>query len=118
MGRQTQYPLTTDQMEAAQETVKRLAQLETAYGMELVLTSGYRPDAIDAQTPGAHPGDAHSKCMGADLRDLDRALSNWCLDNLDIVSEIGFWLESPMSAVNHVHIQTYAPPSGKRIFIA
>lgn len=118
MRRDVEYPLSSEQMVAAEDIVAKLAQLETVYGEPLILTSGYRPDAIDLMIPGAHRGDAHSKCMGVDLHDPDGALSQWCENNLDVLITIGFWMEAPQSAIDHCHLQTYPPASKKRIFIA
>lgn len=118
MGRDKDYPLTDDLLDNAFDLVGKLNTLQDEYGLKLIITSGYRPPEINKSIRNAIQGDAHEKCQGVDLRDTDRALSDWCLANLETLIDIGFWMESPVSAKNHVHLQTYAPHSGKRIFLA
>lgn len=118
MGRDAAYPPSDEQLAAAKDIVEKLGSLEEAFGSPIVLTSGYRPPEINATVPGAKHADAHEKCMGADLRDLGKELSKWCLANLLVLETIGLWMEAPGSAQNHVHVQTYAPKSGRRVFIA
>lgn len=118
MGRDADYPLTDDMSHNASMMIAILAILEKSCGIPLILTSGYRPSEINSEIPGACSHDAHTKCAGVDLRDADGKLSIWCLNNLDILTQIGVWMESPQSAKNHVHLQTYPPASGRRVFIA
>lgn len=118
MGREEQYPLSIELEDNAVEMVRRLGLLEDAWGSPLILTSGYRPNAINSVTPLAVQGDAHSRCQAADLHDANQELSKWLLANLNILSTIELWMESPISAINHVHVQSYAPKSGNRVFIA
>lgn len=118
MGRDVKDPLTVTQMRSAIDIVIKLGELEESYATPLVLTSGYRPVSINSHIPGAVHGDAHERCCGVDLHDPDHRLSDWCLSHINELERIGFWMESPQSAKNHVHLQTYAPKSGRRVFIA
>lgn len=119
MGRDVEYPPTDDLVACAEDLVDRIALLEVKYNSEpLVITSGYRPPAITDTIPHAVHGDAHEKCQGIDLKDPDKKLSTYLLANLAVLEELGLWLESPISAHDHVHLQTYPPKSGKRVFIA
>lgn len=118
MGRDKKYPLLDAQKANAINMIEKLSELERYWGEALVLTSGYRPNEINATIAGARQNDSHSKCQGVDLRDLDGAFSRWLMDSTWLLKELGFWMESPQSAKNHVHLQTYPPHSGNRIFIA
>lgn len=118
MGRDKDYPLTEQMSQDASMMVATLAILEKSYGTPLVLTSGYRPAELNVNIPGACAHDAHTRCAGVDLRNSDGDLSAWCLNHLDILTQMGVWMESPQSAKNHVHLQLYPPASGHRVFIA
>lgn len=117
-GRDRDFPPTDDQTHSASCLVDAINELEKEYGQPLVMTSGYRPDEINAHICGAVKGDAHSRCSGIDLHDPQGQLSDWCLKHLDILEELNFWMEDPKSAKNHCHLQSYPPHSGKRVFIA
>lgn len=117
-GRDIEFPLTSEQIENALEIIEKLKELEKIYGEPLICTSGYRPSVINSLIPGAKPDDAHSKCAGVDLHDPAGALSQWCLVHLEVLEALCFWMESPTSAKNHVHLQSYPPKSGKRVFLA
>jgi hypothetical protein len=38
------------------------------------------------------------------------------MENLDVLAEIGLWLEHPISTPRWCHVQTVPPKSGKRVF--
>lgn len=118
MARDVDYPLNYEQQICAADIVVKLMDLELAYGSLLTITSGYRPAVITNELLGGDHHDAHEKCCGVDLRDTDQKLYAWCVANIEKLIEIGFWMESIVSAKDHVHLQTYAPGSGNRIFIA
>lgn len=117
-GRDKDYPLTLKQEDNTIDIVGRLFRLEKEWGEPLVLTSGYRPAPINAGIQEAKPHSTHITCQGVDLRDGDGAFSRWLISNVDLLEELGFWMEAPSSAKNHVHLQTVPPKSGNRIFIA
>lgn len=122
MNRDAQYPLTQEQMDNAEDLLEKLNELEDHWsdesGEEFVVTSGYRPAAINAEIPGSKPHDAHERCQGVDLRDINMELSDFLLRNTTLLEQLGLWMESPSSAKDHVHLQSYPPYSGHRVFIA
>lgn len=118
MGRDRAYPLNEELMTSALDLVDRLNKLQEHYPDSFVITSGYRPPEINETIKGARTGDAHETCRGVDLRDWNLMLSEFLLDNLELLEEIGLWMESPSSAKDHVHLQSYPPKSGNRVFIA
>lgn len=122
MGREKDHPLSRDQMYNALDLLERIRDLEKKYiesgGTPFVLTSGYRPPLINEHVVGAKKGDAHERCMGIDLRDRDLCLSDFLLQNKPLLEHLGLWMESPQSAVNHCHLQSFPPKSGRRVFLA
>lgn len=117
-GRDVKYPLTPDLKFNASQMIHKLELLEGYWGYPLILTSGYRPEAINDAVFGARRGSWHTKCAAVDLHDAGGLLSKWLLDHLYVLEETGLWMESPDSAKNHLHLQMYPPRSGSRVFVA
>lgn len=118
-GRDAQYPPTDEQREDAEDLLEKIALLEDELEIEFIMSGGYRPEAMieDKELPGcAH--DAHSKCQGIDIHDPDLEISTRLTSDPQPLIDCSLFMESPLSAKNHLHLQSYAPPSGKRIFLA
>lgn len=82
------------------------------------MSSGWRPAAVNDATCNASASSKHISARACDLRDTaDRALARWCLNNLDVLEEIGLWMENPQWTPTWVHLQTLPPGSGKRVYI-
>lgn len=118
MGRDAAAPLTPQMRANMEKLLIALNLLRDLYGKPLKVSSGYRPAAINAATPGAAKGSAHLSCEACDFEDPDRKLIQWCLRNLDILEKAGLYLESPINTPTWVHLQVRAPKSGKRVFLA
>lgn len=118
MGRDVRFPLTDQMKKNASYLLDRITHLENYFGKPLIMTSGYRPHQINMQVPGAAPLSTHETCEGIDLHDANGILSKWLLNSLGILKKLGLYMEDPASAKDHVHLQTRAPKSGKRVFIA
>lgn len=134
MGRDKKYPPTEEQIENAHETVAKVnAVLEEAEadGVDLsrkdqitgtLVSSGYRPPAVNERTANAAKKSKHLTCQGCDIQDsVDRQLASWCKKNPAILARIGLWVEDPrwtFSTNNDhwVHFQTEPPGSGSRFF--
>ena len=101
-------------------------------GRQRSITSGYRPDAINEQTPGAAKNSNHKLCRAADIEDADGEFANFCSAKLDLLKDIGLWMEDPFytrtilageskkipfGQQGWVHLQSVPPKSGKRVFI-
>lgn len=80
------------------------------------LTSGWRPPAVNAATPGAAATSKHMTGQAIDLYDPTGALDAWILANPQVITELGLWQEHPSSTVTWAHVQTVAPRSGNRVF--
>lgn len=108
----------------AEETVRRaneliqLAQIgEIFFFPEDEVASGWRPREVNDATCNAALGSAHLTAQALDKRDPERKFARWCLQNLPELEQIGLWMEDPRWTPTWVHLQTYAPKSGKRVFI-
>lgn len=117
MGRDKLYPL-TDQMKLdADITVERVNHLLERFGSYRKVTSGYRPAAINATIPNAAKHSNHMICRACDLHDPLGDLDKWCNDHLDILGEIGLWLEAEHTTPSWCHVQITPPASGHRVFL-
>lgn len=118
MGRDRQYyaELTPELRANARETIRRVNLLLQRAGMARKVTSGWRPAAVNATVPGAAKGSKHINCIAIDLEDRDGRLDAWCMAHLEVLEEIGLWLEHPDATPDWCHLQTLPPGSGNRVF--
>ncbi len=118
MGRDRRFPdeLTDEKRSNAEETIDKANQLLERFGETRKVNSGWRPASINKSTVGAAPKSKHMECLAIDLEDKDGSLDAWCLENLEVLQEIGLWLESPDATPNWCHIQIVPPRSGNRVF--
>lgn len=108
-------------------TAAAYTRLETSFGRRIVLSSGFRPQHVNAQTDGAATNSLHMKGQAGDAVDQDRELAIFCLSDLKLLEHFGLYLEDPRySRRRHpdtkewmfwVHLQIVPPKSGKRVFI-
>lgn len=117
MGRDKKWPPSLEMQESAVITVDRANELLIRFGEDRGLRSGYRPAMINALIPGAANNSEHMVCKAIDIEDEDCRLKAWCMDNLQILADIGLWMESPDYTDTWTHVQTIAPRSGNRVFI-
>lgn len=80
------------------------------------VSSGWRPVAINAATPGAAARSLHITCEAIDLYDPEGVLDNWCMQNITLLEAYSLYLEHPAATKGWCHLQTRAPRSGKRVF--
>lgn len=107
--------LTFELLENAIDTVERVNKLLERFGSTRKVTSGYRPPTVNKAVGGAKLSN-HMLCKACDLEDHDGALDKFCMDNLDVLKEIGLWLEHPSATKGWCHLQTVSPRSGNRVF--
>jgi hypothetical protein len=100
----------------AHDLAARLNRLGDYWERQLTLTSGYRPDAINAKVPGAAKKSHHRICAAADIADPDGKLAAFCLADLPMLEHLGLWLEDPAHTKGWVHLQLFPPKSGNRVF--
>ena len=111
--------LTDDIQRNAVLTVAKCNELLARAGRSDINTvsSGWRPKGVNAATSNAAQSSRHLTAEAVDLGDIDRTLSSWCVDNLDVLKELGLWMEDPRWCPSWLHVQTVPPKSGKRVFI-
>lgn len=117
MGRDKQNPLDKGMKANLEKLMIAINLVRDLYGKPLTVSSGYRPAAQNAAAGGAKKS-CHLTCEAVDFADVDRKLTKWCLANLDVLTSAGLYMESPVNTPSWVHLQTRAPASGKRIFLA
>lgn len=120
MGRDLRFKeeLTDAHRMNAEMTVAKANTLLERFGEERHVVSGWRPALINNATRGASPTSKHMLCQAVDLEDHNKGLMNWCLNNPDILAEIGLWVEDTRDTPTWVHVQTVPPNSGHRFFRA
>ncbi len=80
-----------------------------------VVSSGYRPAAINAGVGGSKKS-AHMSCQAVDLRDnKSQDLARWCVKNTLLLEQAGLYMEDPRWTPTWVHLQIR--PTRNRIFI-
>lgn len=109
--------LTADIIANAQIVVERTNALLACFGEDRAVSSGWRPPSVNAGVPGAAKGSKHMAGTAIDLQDRDERLDQWCMEHLDVLREIGLWLEHPGWTVGWSHLQIVPPRSGARVFV-
>lgn len=117
MGRDKVFPLNEEQEANLTHLLECLNKFRELYGKPMIVSSGYRPEAINVNVKGAAKKSNHIMCLACDFKDLDNKLDDWCLENLDILTQCGLYLESPQHTPGWCHLQAKAPKSGNRVFI-
>jgi hypothetical protein len=129
MGRDVEYRhlLTPELRENAATTVYKANRLlDAALGAGVYLdldpvtgslvSSGWRPPAVNANTPNAARRSKHMTCQAVDINDDNGELDEWCMSNEKYMEEVGVWLENPSATKGWTHWQIVPPKSGRRIF--
>lgn len=103
----------------AQVTVAKCNELLTRAGRSDLdsVRSGWRPQGVNDATRNAAANSRHLTAQAVDLPDDDRTLAEWCVDNLEVLDEIGLWMEDPRWTPTWVHLQTIPPKSGRRVYV-
>jgi hypothetical protein len=113
----------------AEMTVKKvnsvLAVLE-AEGVRLeanpktgsIVSSGWRPQAVNSNVKGAAIRSKHITGQACDLYDPEGDIDTYLSSDagLRVLTSAGLWLEHPAATKGWSHLQTVPPRSGNRIF--
>jgi len=131
MGRREQYPLaiSPDIERNAAVTVElanRLLEHASNHGVTMdrhpvnksQVSSGWRPPALNANTPNAAPNSKHMTGQALDIYDPDGDLDAWLMttEGQAALTSIGIWIEHPSATKGWCHIQIVPPRSGHRVF--
>lgn len=110
--------LTTEIRGNAAQAIALVNQLLTRSGFTaLDASSGWRPASVNSAAGGAAKS-KHLSGQAIDVRDVDKLFQNWCMANLDVLEELGLWMEHPRDTPTWCHLQTVPPRSGRRVFYA
>lgn len=96
--------------------VKAVNEFIKDYPHNLIITSGYRPEAYNKAVGGATKSN-HTKGLAVDFLDKDNRFWLYVLNNLDKAKVLGLYFENKNWTPSWVHVQLGGPKSGKRIFI-
>jgi hypothetical protein len=69
------------------------------------VSSGFRPKAVNAATPGASKKSNHMKGLAVDLEDVNGKLDALFVKNIKLLNERGIYLESPPASRTWSHLQ-------------
>jgi len=109
--------LTESQDANVSKLLAKMNVIRAEYGMPLRVTSGFRTREDEMRIDPAHPNSAHTRGEAVDILDTDGRFWNWCVDHLELLAELGVYLESRAYTPTHVHLQICPPASGHRIFL-
>lgn len=113
MGRDRDYPLTSAMEKNLETLLLAVNKIRALYARPMIVSSGYRPGHYNKKAGGA-PNSTHLTCQAVDFRDVDGALAQWCLNNVNALVDANLYLEDPAHTPGWVHLQTR--PTKKRIF--
>lgn len=131
MGRDVAYPhaLTPDiEREAGRtvELVNRLLVYAALGGVALsnhptngsLVSSGWRPPAVNRATLRAAPNSKHMTGRALDVYDPDGDLDEWLVTDKGraALESVGLWMEHPAATKGWSHLQSVPPGSGRRVF--
>lgn len=118
MGRDVLYP--KDFTKEVQANLKVLHEkiniVREKYGKPMIVPSGWRPQTVNDATPGAAKASKHIIGLAVDIYDEDGTLWKWVIENLQLMQDLGIYLEDKRFTNTWVHFQIGPPKSGKRIF--
>lgn len=131
MGRDEQFPLAMStglERNAARlvEIANKLVLIAKGAGITFqpnprtgsLVSSGWRPPAINAQTANAAPNSKHMTGQAIDLYDPDGDLDEWLMtvDGQKTMVDLGLWHEHPSATKGWAHVQSIPPRSARRTF--
>lgn len=99
-----------------EDLCEKLNEIRKAYGKPMVINSGLRSQADQQRINPSAPKSKHLTGQAADIKDSDGAFWQFCMDNMDLMEQLGIYFEDRAATPSWVHCQTVAPRSGKRIF--
>jgi len=115
MGRDKAYPLDMTQALNMANLLSRLNHLFGRLKIDVTVSSGYRPAAINAAVKGAKRS-AHMSCEAIDLYDPKNEIGIMLKNNVKLLEEYDLYLETPSKTPGWLHLQTRRVASGNRVF--
>lgn len=110
--------LTPELLTNAKKLLDKLNPFLAEIGLDSCkVSSGFRPSAINAATPGSAKKSNHMICLACDLADPDGDIDAILTMNPEKLEKYGLYVEDDKSTPGWAHVQCVAPRSGKRFFI-
>lgn len=116
MGRELEFPLSQVLEQNLNDLLLRLNKFRATYNLPMYVSSGYRPGHYNTDAGGAADS-PHLECKACDFHDQDRSLTNWILQNKQVLVDCDLYMEDPAHTPTWVHLQSRRTVSGSRIFI-
>lgn len=131
MGRDTAYPLAMTlaidknarlMVELANSMLARLLAAGIALKSHpttgTLVSSGWRPPAVNAGVANAAPNSKHMTGQAIDIYDPDGDIDDWLMTDAgqSALTQVGLWIEHPSATKGWSHWQSLPPRSGRRVF--
>ena len=102
--------------------IDKLSIIRALYNRPMIVTNGLRDKADMLRIYKNRPesripwGSMHLIGAAADIADRDKSLAKFCFDNVQLLEDVGLWVEDPTYTHSWCHLQIYPPKSGNRFF--
>lgn len=114
MGRIKPSQLTPEQTANMNTLIPAVNDLLEAFGEKRAVNSGYRSPEINKAAGGKKKSN-HLICAAIDLSDADAKLYNFCRKNEGLMEKLHLYAEERQGP--WLHLQIFAPRSGRRFFL-
>jgi hypothetical protein len=81
-----------------------------------LVSSGWRPPAVNAKTPNSALKSKHMTCNAIDIYDPDGDIDDFLMGNERLLQEFGLSMEHASATKGWCHLQNIPPKSGKSIY--
>lgn len=114
MGRDSEYPLTTELNQNLTKLLTAINFLQAHYWpYPMMVSSGYRPGKYNMMAHGTK-NSAHLTCEAVDIVDVDGKLKEFLSSSINILAQCGLYMEDPSRTPTWCHLQIR--PTTNRIF--
>lgn len=97
--------LTIELKANAENLCKRVNNLLNAiWRAKIIVSSGFRPAAINASLPNAAKKSLHMQCKAVDIVDLKGELKNAILERPSVLEDYGLWMEDKDATPGWCHL--------------
>jgi uncharacterized protein YcbK (DUF882 family) len=106
--------------------LEKINKIRDLWGKPMTVTSGYRSKEDQIRVYAAKGitdiskipmGSQHLRGAAVDIFDPKQEMQAWVLNNVNILEEVGLWMEDFSATKNWLHFQIFPPRSGKRFFM-
>lgn len=101
--------------EVTETLIEAMQKFREKYGKSLMISSGYRCSKHNVSIGGAKMSN-HVRGLACDFKDTNGEIDDFCMKNLNVLKDLGLYLEHPDATKGWTHLQVVAPKSGNRVF--